>query len=68
MKGAYAYLEPTEAQLRASVRQTIDKYAPGGNYAFFGLMLYSDPARFASTISILSDEAVRYGTGYYCKL
>lgn len=68
MKGAYAYLEPTEAQLRASVRQTIDKYAPGGNYAFFGLMLYSDPGRFASTISILSDEAVRYGTGYYCKL
>lgn len=56
---------PTEAELRAKVREAIDRYGPGGNVAICGIIAH--PAvdmRFARTV--LHDEIVRYGTGYYC--
>ena len=67
MKGEFAYRDVTEEELRQSVRDTIDKYAPGGNFALMGMILYSDGAKFANTMAILSDEAVKYGTNYYVK-
>ena len=30
-----------------------------------GMILYSDPASFIRSMTIMSDEAVRYGTDYY---
>ena len=65
MKGRFAYMDLTEEQLRAAVRETIDKYAPAGNYAMLGMILYSDPGKFVRTMTIISDETVKYGTNYY---
>jgi uroporphyrinogen-III decarboxylase len=65
MKGPFAYRDVSEAELRASVRETIDKYAPGGNFAMMGMILYSDRSKFLSTMSIMSDETLAYGTNYY---
>lgn len=67
MKGKLSYTDATEEQLRASVRETIDKYAPGGNFALMGMILYSDANKFLKTIQILSDETLKYGTNYYNK-
>lgn len=67
MKGKLAYTDPTEKELRASVRDTIDAYAPGGNYAIMAMIMYSDPNKFLESTAILSDEAVKYGTDYYAK-
>jgi hypothetical protein len=56
---------PTEAELREKVREAIDRYGPGGNVAICGIIAH--PAvdmRLARTV--LHDEIVRYGTGYYC--
>ena len=65
MKGALALRDVPEEELRESVRKVIDAYAPGGNYAIMGMILYSDPASFIRSMTIMSDEAVRYGTDYY---
>lgn len=65
MKGRLSYTDVSEAELRASVRETIDKYAPGGNYAMLGMILYSDVNKFLSTMAIMSDETIKYGTNYY---
>jgi hypothetical protein len=65
MKGRLAYMDVSEEELRAAVRETIDKYAPGGNYAMFGIILYSDPAKFVKTMNIMSDETIKYGTNFY---
>lgn len=65
MKGRLSYTDASEEELRASVRETIDKYAPAGNYAMLGMILYSDPVKFVQTMKILSDETIKYGTNYY---
>jgi hypothetical protein len=65
MKGRFAYMDLSEAELRAAVRETIDRYAPAGNYAMLGMILYSDPARFVKAMTVMSDETVKYGTNYY---
>jgi len=65
MKGEFAYRDVSEEELRASARQLIDTLDPGGNLAVMGMILYSDGAKFANTMAILSDETVRYGTNYY---
>ncbi len=65
MKGKLTYTDATEEELRSNVRETIDKYAPGGNFTIQGLVLYSDINKFVKTKAILSDEAVKYGTNYY---
>ncbi len=65
MKGPFAYMDLSEEELRASVRETIDKYAPSGNYAMMGMILYSDRNKFLKTMAIMSDETIKYGTNYY---
>jgi len=37
--GLVTYPESTEEQIRAEVRKSIEKYAPGGGYAFCGIVL-----------------------------
>ena len=59
--------EPTEEELRQSVRDCIDKYGPGGNVGIMGMIMYADPQKMVSTMMTLRDEAIRYGTNYYCK-
>ena len=59
--------EPTEEELRQSMRDCIDKYGPGGNVGIMGMIMYADPQKMVSTMMTLSDEAIRYGTNYYCK-
>ena len=55
---------PTEEDLRAKVREAIDKYGPGGNVAILGMIAH--PAvDVLSSKNIMHDEVVRYGTGYY---
>ena len=65
MKGEFAARDPSEEELRRSVREMIDAYAPAGNFAAMGMIMYSDGQKFVRTMGILSDEAVRYGTDYY---
>jgi hypothetical protein len=65
MKGRIAYTDLSEAELRTAVRDTIDRYAPAGNYAMLGMILYSDPAKFVRTMATISDETIKYGTNYY---
>jgi hypothetical protein len=65
MKGPLSYKDVSEEELRAAVRETIDKYAPGGNYAMFGMILYSDFGKFLSTMNVINDETLKYGTNYY---
>lgn len=65
MKGKLSYTEVSEEELRAAVRETIDRYAPGGNYAMMGMILYSDIGKFIRTMNIMSDETHKYGTNYY---
>jgi hypothetical protein len=67
MKGRFAYMDLSEEELRAAIRETIDKYAPAGNYAMLGMILYSDPGKFVRTMNIMSDETIKYGTNYYNK-
>jgi hypothetical protein len=64
-QGPLTQKEPSEEELRASVRETIDRYAPGGNYAFFGFLMYNDPALSMRCAGILADEALKYGENYY---
>lgn len=67
MIGKASYTETSEEELRASARETIDKYAPGGNFGFMGMIMYADPMKMISTMQILSDEGLKYGTDYYKK-
>ncbi|MCL1803871.1 MAG: hypothetical protein FWG30_09635 [Eubacteriaceae bacterium] len=61
--------EVTEEQVRQSVRDTIDKYAPGGSYIFGGGFLgTADEREKAMQINgWVSDEAQIYGKDYYKK-
>ena len=56
---------PTEAELRAKIREAIDLYGPGGNVAIM-VMIAHPAVDFVAARRILHDEVVRYGTGYYC--
>lgn len=67
MKGELACRDASEEEIRESARKAIDTYGPGGNFAMFGIILYSDAARFVKTMNIINDEVIRYGTNYYCK-
>lgn len=67
MKGKLSRSETTEEELRAAVREAIDKYAPGGNYGVLGMVMYSDFNQTLSSMMAMSDEAVKYGTNYYNK-
>lgn len=66
MIGEFAYRGATEEELRASVRETIDKYAPQGNFAFMGMIMTTDMEKMIKYMTILGDEALKYGTNYYC--
>ena len=65
MIGENSYKDVSEEELRASVRETIDKYAPGGNYGLIGMIMFADPMKMLNTMSIMSDECIKYGTNYF---
>ena len=67
MIGRYSYTDVSEEELRASVRETIDRYAPAGNFGLIGMILYADPAKMMGTMSVMSDECLKYGTDYFKK-
>ncbi|MDR3310020.1 MAG: veratrol--corrinoid protein metyltransferase [Oscillospiraceae bacterium] len=61
-------LEPdvTEEEIRQSARDSIDKLAPGGGYAWFGGFLgAAGDAESARRNAILMDEVTRYGAEFY---
>ena len=70
--GGYNWVPPStwpdvyEEEVRQSVRDCIDQYAPGGGFAFFGAALgrHGDDT-IANVNSWISDEAYNYGRGYY---
>ena len=56
---------PTEEDLRARIREAIDRYGPGGNVAI--MCAIAHPAvSFRAEMPLLHNEIIRYGTGYYC--
>ena len=57
---------PTEEDIRAKVRETIDAYGPGGNIAIMGMITNPAVDMFSSMMTI-NDEIMKYGTGYYCR-
>jgi hypothetical protein len=57
----------TEEELREETRRTIDAYAANPNYGFFGFIMTDDPMVFVNSMTIMGDEAVRYGTDYYLR-
>ena len=57
---------PTEEELRAKTRETIDKYGPGGNVGIMGVMFNPAVDMFSSMMTI-HDEVVKYGTNYYSR-
>jgi len=60
--------EVSEEYVRNLVRACIDKYAPGGGFAFFGSALgrYGD-ATIPKVNAWISEEAYNYGRDYYLK-
>ena len=64
-KGPMSYGEPTEEELRQSVRDAIDKYAPAGNFALMQALIVQDPAKMGYRMGVLIDEAIKYGHNYY---
>lgn len=72
--GAFDYVPdpdkgPTEDEVRAYVRSTFDKYAPGGGYAFCGGYVgTADDFEFNAKVnSWISDEVHTYGHAFYNK-
>lgn len=59
-------VKPTEEELRAKIREAIDKYGPGGNVAILAFILNPELDPDESS-KIMHDEVIKYGTGYYCK-
>ena len=61
-------LEPdiTDEEIRQSVRDTIDKYAPGGGFCWMGGFLgaLDDPEPVRKT-GVVLDEAIKYGREFY---
>jgi len=64
--------ETSEEEVRAKVREIIDSYAVGGQYAFFGNQeFYRVPTEGLEGIALrnawVADERANYGAGYYAK-
>ncbi|MDR3123225.1 MAG: veratrol--corrinoid protein metyltransferase [Treponema sp.] len=61
--------EVTEEEVRQSVREAIDKYAPGGGYVFMGGIMGSadTPELNQKVAGWLADEAYNYGSDFYKK-
>lgn len=57
----------TEEELRQNVRDTIDAYAPAGNYGFLGMAMVTDLDKLMWYGGIIGDEAARYGENYYIR-
>jgi hypothetical protein len=43
----------------------VDKYGPGGNVGIMGMIMNPAVDMFSSMM-IMNDELMKYGTGYYC--
>lgn len=56
--------DSSEEEIRASVRQAMDAYGPGGRYVFWQSGVAPS---FTYHQDILTDEARRYGGGFYVK-
>jgi hypothetical protein len=74
MSGGFDYRVPDtwpvvdEAETRQQVRDTIDRYAPGGQYAFSGGVLTQAGDPLGMQINgWIFDEAWNYGYDYYLK-
>ncbi|GHV15834.1 hypothetical protein FACS189493_0380 [Spirochaetia bacterium] len=70
--GGFDFVPPgdgdiTEELVRSKVRETIDKYAPGGGYAFCGGILGRAGAQEQTTKinGWVQDEVAKYGANYY---
>jgi hypothetical protein len=74
MAGCYKWMPPltwpevNEEQIRQTVRDTIDRFAPGGGYAFSGSALgrYGDKT-IERVNAWIKEEAYVYGRDYYIK-
>jgi len=67
MQSRLSYEEPSQEEVRKSVRDAIDLYAPAGNYAFMGMLMYADIEKTFSLLAVINDEALRYGTDWYLR-
>ncbi|MCL1804168.1 MAG: hypothetical protein FWG30_11165 [Eubacteriaceae bacterium] len=74
ISGGWDFVPPTqeevkEEDVRQKVRDTIDKYAPGGGYIFGGgFMQPADRQEYAQMVSgWIIDEAYEYGKDFYSK-
>jgi hypothetical protein len=70
--GGFDFVPPgdrdvTEEDLRSKVRETLDKYAPGGGYAFCGGILgkAGDQEQTMKINGWVQDEVAKYGANYY---
>jgi hypothetical protein len=61
--------EITEEEVRMKVRETIDKYAPGGGYVFQGGIMGSadTPELNQTRAGWIADEVYNYGSAFYKK-
>lgn len=72
--GGYNWVPPkswpavSEEEIRQTVRDCIDRFAPGGGFAFFGAALgtYGDTT-IPKVNAWISEEAYTYGRDYYIK-
>jgi hypothetical protein len=66
---AEKYNKVSEEYVRSTVRKTLDKYAPGGGYAWLGGYLgRSDEMDIAAQINTwINDEVDTYGQAFYNK-
>jgi hypothetical protein len=56
----------TEEELRQSVRDTMDAYAPGGGYIWLGMFLEAEGDELSRRKNaIIADEAKTYGNNFY---
>jgi hypothetical protein len=74
MAGAYkwglpvTWPEVSEEEVRQSVRDCIDQYAPGGGFAFMGAALGRHGDKTIEKVNgWISEEAYNYGRDYYLK-
>ena len=56
---------PSEDDIRKSVDDCIDKYAPYGNFAILAVLMSLDVEETMRRTMISEPEVVRYGTNYY---
>lgn len=65
MAGELACKVPTDEELAKAARDAIDLYAPAGNYAFMGMIVYDDVELFFHAMQVMNAEGIAYGTNYY---